>query len=452
MATVTLQGPRRRTRCFFESFVAWTKSFAAWGRKLSYWVRFYPATVGTTLDPAGADVGRRSGTYVAGLTEKGALMRVEQMQWTPESAWVSSMGQALGETADLVMLFGNKQHLRDPALISHVTGMYPQALMIGCSTAGEIRDIRVTDDTLVVTAVDFEHTVLRGELVEIAAPEDSFEAGERLAGLLPHEELSHVFVLSDGLNVNGSELVKGITLGLPEHVSVTGGLSGDGGRFEETLVLWRGEARHNAALAVGFYGDRIKIGCGSLGGWDSFGPERLITRSQGNVLYEMDGKSALELYKQYLGEHAEGLPATGLLFPLSLRARDGSAGVVRTILAVDEKEQSLTFAGDVPQGYYARLMKANFDRLIDGAVSAARSSSEPLQSSTAELAILISCVGRKMVLKQRIEEEVEGVRDVLGDKPVLTGFYSYGEISPFTPDAKCELHNQTMTITTFSET
>ncbi|HUK55712.1 MAG TPA: FIST C-terminal domain-containing protein [Nitrospiria bacterium] len=168
-------------------------------------------------------------------------------------------------------------------------------------------------------------------------------------------------------------------------------------------------------------------------------------------MYELDGKSALDLYRNYLGEHAKGLPATGLLYPLSLRIQEGTAGVVRTILSIDERERSMTFAGDVPEGAYARLMKANFDRLIDGAVGAAKISHEAIGSSAPDLAILISCVGRRLVLKQRIEEEVEGVQEILGDRTVLTGFYSYGEISPFSRDAKCELHNQTMTITTFSE-
>jgi hypothetical protein len=206
-----------------------------------------------------------------------------------------------------------------------------------------------------------------------------------------------------------------------------------------------------AVIAVGFYGERLRIGYASLGGWDPFGPERRITRSAGNVLYELDGRSALALYKLYLGDHAAKLPASGLLFPLSVRETAGAPGVVRTILAVDEETSTLTFAGDMPQGALAQLMKANFDRLIDGAVGAARTSYEAVGGSSPDLALLISCVGRKMVLKQRVEEEVEGVRDVLGERTVLAGFYSYGEISPFTPDARCELHNQTMTITTFAE-
>ena len=212
-----------------------------------------------------------------------------------------------------------------------------------------------------------------------------------------------------------------------------------------------GAPESGTVAAMGLYGDNLKVGYGSLGGWDSFGPERLVTKATANVLYELDGKPALDLYKQYLGDHAKGLPATGLLFPLSLRANEGDTGVVRTILSVNEQERSMTFAGDIPVGSYVRLMKANFERLIDGAAGAAKACHQGLAPSTPDLAVLISCVGRKLVLKQRIEEEVEGVREVLGEHAVLTGFYSYGEISPFTRSAKCELHNQTMTITTFSE-
>ena len=292
---------------------------------------------------------------------------------------------------------------------------------------------------------------MEGACIQIQAEENSFRLGERLAQSLEPRGLRHVFVLSNGLKINGSDLVRGLTSVLPLDVAVTGGLAGDGGRFLETPVLWGGDVQFDTVAAIGLYGDRLKIGYGSLGGWDPFGPERLITRSRGNRLYEFDGKSALELYKKYLGEHAKGLPATGLLFPLSIRTREGERGLVRTLLAIDDAEQSMVFAGDIPEGAYARLMKANFDRLIDGAVGAAKTNQDMMGSFPAELAILISCVGRKMVLRQRIEEEVEGVREVLGPQAVLTGFYSYGEISPHAPRSRCELHNQTMTITTLSE-
>lgn len=378
-------------------------------------------------------------------------MKIEQNHWTEAKGWQPGLPGQNGLSAQLVLLFGSRAVVGDESLLSQARAAYPQARIVGCSTAGEICCTSVSDDSLVVTAVEFERTRLEVSAILTDEIPDSFQAGKQLAQNLSKEDLVHVFVLSAGLNLNGSELVKGLTEALPSGVSVTGGMSGDGTRFKETLVVWDEHQAKDAVVAIGFYGRQLKIGYGSLGGWDTFGPERLITRSRGNVLYELDGKSALALYKRYLGEHAQGLPATGLRFPLSVRRGSGDDGVVRTILSVNEAEQTMTFAGDMPEGAYARLMKANFDRLIDGAVGAARTSCEALGANSPDLALLISCVGRKMVLQQRIEEEVEGVREVVGNHTVMTGFYSYGEISPFNLKAECKLHNQTMTITTLSE-
>jgi hypothetical protein len=377
-------------------------------------------------------------------------MQVEQSRWSQTKGWTPTPSGKLLGNAQLVLLFGSPACIKHAAWQQDIRNAYPYAHYLGCSTAGEICDTEVTDETLVATAIAFEHTQVHGTSLKLSAVSGSFQAGEQLAKSLPHESLVHVLVLSDGQNVNGSELVAGLTQHLPAGVTVTGGLAGDGDRFQETLVLWNAPPEPNIIAVIGLYGDRLKIGFGSFGGWDAFGPERIVTRSAGNILYELDGQPALALYKKYLGEHAKNLPASGLLFPLSLRNDTGDS-VVRTILSINDAEESLTFAGDLPHGGQVRLMKANFDRLIDGAMGAAQASFETIGKTSPELALLISCVGRKLVLKQRIEEEVEEVRDVLGQASTLTGFYSYGEISPFRPDAKSELHNQTMTITTLSE-
>jgi hypothetical protein len=387
-------------------------------------------------------------------------VRTEQRTWTRAREWVPATSGSLAHSAQLVIVFGATALLQDLQLMGSIRTSYPAAHILGCSTAGEICGAEVSDDSLVATAIHFEHTPVRTAQTSLDENADSQQAGEFLARALPQsvgavegrteEKLAHVLVLSDGLRVNGSDLVRGLMKHLPEGVAVTGGLAGDGARFRETLVF-KGDAPEKGAIAaVGLYGSRLKVGFGSLGGWDPFGPERVVTRSKGNVLFELDGRPALGLYKTYLGEHAEGLPATGLLFPLSVRVKPGDTALVRTILAVDEQQQSMTFAGDVPEGARARLTKANVDRLVDGAVGAAQAS-HPAGSVAPELAILISCVGRKLVLKQRVEEEVEGVREVLGKQAVLTGFYSYGEIAPFSLGERSELHNQTMTITTFAE-
>lgn len=349
----------------------------------------------------------------------------------------------------MLLAFGDTSRLSGGDVFAALRQAYPLAAIVGCSGAGEIHGSSVSDHSLVVTALHFEHTAVRLATATIGEMAESFSAGQAMAEALLGDELSHVLVFSDGLCVNGSELVRGFRSQLPPGVELTGGLAGDGERFQRTLVFADAPASERTLVAVGFYGSRLAVGYGSVGGWDTFGPERLITRSVGNVLFDLDGKPALELYKRYLGEHAAGLPATGLLFPLLLRSEDD--GVVRTILGVNEAEQSMTFAGDMPEGCHARLMKANFDRLVDGAVAAAEVSLHGQGGRAAQFALLISCVGRKLVLKQRIDEEVLGIRQILGNQLPFAGFYSYGEISPHHSGTPCQLHNQTMSITTLGE-
>ncbi|OGG31358.1 hypothetical protein A3A63_02225 [Candidatus Gottesmanbacteria bacterium RIFCSPLOWO2_01_FULL_46_9] len=381
-------------------------------------------------------------------------MKTEQKKWTKETGWATLSDQKLESTAGLVLVFGGKNVIQEVSHFDEIRRWYPSAHIVLASTAGEIINTQVNDDSLAVTAVQFEKSALQVAKASIREPNQSRACGETLAAALPHEGLVHVMVFSDGQLVNGTALVAGLTHVLPGTVSVTGGLVGSGYDFKETYVgLDEVPASGNIVL-IGFYGTSLKVGYGSLGGWDPFGPERVITKSKDNVLYELDGKPALALYKEYLGEKAKELPSSGLLFPLSVRFKTDKADVevVRTLLAVDEASQSMTFAGDMLEGAYAKLMKANFDRIIDGASSAASASRDGLGATDPELAVLISCVGRKLVLKGRVEEEIESVREVVGKAAAITGFYSYGEICPTAPTEKqCQLHNQTMTITTFRE-
>jgi hypothetical protein len=387
-------------------------------------------------------------------------MKTEQRTWTRERGWVPPVPGSLAPFAQLVLVFGATAAVQDLLVVESIRACYPAAHILGCSTAGEICGDEVSDDSLVSTAIHFEHTQLRTAKLSLSVTPDPEQAGEWLGRELPHslgakdgpseDKLVHVLVLCGGVSVNGSALVRGLVKHLPAGVAVTGGLAGDGVRFGETLVFTGDPPQSGAVAAVGLYGSRLQVGFGSLGGWDPFGPERLVTRSSGNILFELDGRPALGLYKEYLGEHSKGLPATALLFPLSVRITPSDTPLMRTILAVDERQQSMTFAGDIPEGARARLSKSNVNRLVDGAIGAAQVSF-PAGSASPDLAILISCVGRKLVLKQRVEEEIEGIREVLGARTTITGFYSYGEIAPFSHGNRCELHNQTMTITTFSE-
>ncbi len=379
-------------------------------------------------------------------------MKTEQSIYTGSGSWETKSNNNLGAIAQLVMVFGDRVLLKQQKYFDSVRNMYPLAEIVGCSTSGEIYKDEIYNSSIVCTAVYFEKTSIKIAVEKITSMADSFAVGERLVGQLEKEGLKHVLILSEGLTINGSELVKGINSGLSDSVSVTGGLAGDQADFNETLIVYNKPGVKNKVLAIGFYGESIQIGYGSLGGWDPFGVDRLVTRSEANVLFELDGQPALKLYKRYLGNHADELPASALLFPLSFMPDNSQIPIVRTVLSIDETNGSMTFAGDIPEGYTVQLMKASFGMLVDGANNAAEMAKISLKDSSPDLAILISCVGRKLVMKQSIEDELERVREVLGDTATMAGFYSYGEISPVKPfDQHCELHNQTMTITLFKE-
>ncbi len=378
-------------------------------------------------------------------------MKTAQFQWSRNEGWNPDLPSSGAGQQGIVFVFGARPLIQAGELVAELRDHFKGAAVLGCSTSGEIAGDAVVDDSVVATAVEFEHTRLRTACATITEAKSSYRVGEELARQLNDPSLRHVFVLSDGLKVNGSDLARGLASGVSEGVSITGGLSGDSTDFAETWVVTDEAAGPDQVAAVGLYGDQLRVGYASMGGWEPFGPVRTITRAEGNILYELDGRSALDLYKTYLGDHAAQLPASGLLFPILATQAHGGEGVVRTVLSVNEQDKSMTFAGDIPQGGTAQLMKTNVDDLVDGAMTAAQTSLSELGDAQPDLALLVSCVGRKLVMKQRIEEEVEAIRDVFGADTKIAGFYSYGELCPFHQGGDCRLHNQTMTITVFAE-
>lgn len=367
--------------------------------------------------------------------------------------WLAPLPSEFDSPNTLVLAFGATLYADHPDAFAELAAAFPRSVIAGCSTSGEIAGTQVSDSSISVAVACFTRTTLCRALTAVAGAGDSRAAGERLAAQLPANGLRAVFVLSDGLNVNGTALVEGLGGSLPSGVSISGGLAGDGSRFERTWVLDGSQPRQRHICAVGLYGDHVRVSHGCDGGWSDFGPERRITRSQGNVLYELDGQPALDLYKTYLGERAAGLPGTALLFPLAIR-RPGATGeaLVRTILGIDDAARAMTFAGDMPEGAVARLMRTNNDRLIDSATLAAVQASRAIAAGDAPLVISVSCVGRRLVLGERTEEEVETVALGAPARAGHVGFYSYGEISPaLGGSGVSELHNQTMTVTMLDE-
>lgn len=368
-------------------------------------------------------------------------------------AFVPQQLDALAEISpELVLAFGAPAFFMPGAAATRLADRFPGAALLGCSTAGEIDGSGVQNDAAVITAIKFEKSRVVAGTTDLADMADSRAAGTRLAKQVAASDLRAVLVFGQGLDINGSALVEGMSEVLGTTVPITGGLAGDNGAFARTWTLGQGGVSERALVAVGLMGDHLQIGHGSFGGWEPFGPARRITRCAGNILYELDGEPALAVYKRYLGDYARDLPASGLLFPFAMLGDDQkAAGLIRTILGVDEDQGSLTLAGEIFPGGSLKLMHASTDALVNGAEAAAKAVAAMARLPAPALAILVSCVGRKLVMGDRVDEEVEAVADVLGTGTVATGFYSYGEISPFAPGASCKLHNQTMTITTIAE-
>ncbi|HYD19160.1 MAG TPA: FIST N-terminal domain-containing protein [Patescibacteria group bacterium] len=368
------------------------------------------------------------------------------------------LGDALARAREISpqvsLLFAAPGFFADKDLIARAFAPVPQQAplnVIGCSTAGQISAGGVSDNGFSLLAMHFDATEVKTADAVLKSPDQSRAAGQEIGKKLAGANLSSIFVLSPGLNVNGSEFTRGILDAVGRKVVITGGLAGDGTSFAATQTLMNGQVYPDRAVAFGLYGDKVSVRSGSRGGWKPFGPIRRVTKAAANILYEIDGKPALRLYKDYLGDKAKDLPASGLLYPFSILREDNreDTGIIRTILAVDEAAESLVLAGDMPQGGLVRLMHADTDSLVDGARDAAAAAGNKNEAASATL--LVSCVGRKIIMGSDVEEEVEAVIAEIGRNSAYAGFYSYGEICPFSGSGAPELHNQTMTITHISE-
>ncbi|CAM4366802.1 FIST signal transduction protein [Zobellia nedashkovskayae] len=350
----------------------------------------------------------------------------------------------------LVLVFGNRYLLEDDTLFNEVKELFPSGHIVLGSTAGEIIDDTVLQDGVSLTAIEFEKCHFSVKRKNVSEIDNELLLGQSLLNEFSKEGLKHIFLVSEGSSINGSALIEGFEGVRINNIGLSGGLCGDDDRFERTLASYNESAKEGEVIAIGFYGESLEITSANYGGWTPFGPQRIITKSKNNILYELDGQPALDLYKKYLGEKAKELPTSALLYPLSVRVNENDEPLVRTILTIDDASNTMTLAGDVPEGARVQLMMSTVDDIVDGASIAAQYAMNG-RTNKPELAILISCVGRKLVMDQRTEEEVEEVISVIGTGAAVTGFYSYGEMAPFAGKDACRLHNQTMTLTLFSE-
>ncbi|KGL63837.1 FIST signal transduction protein [Polaribacter sp. Hel1_85] len=381
-------------------------------------------------------------------------MKTVQLRKNNTSDW-EYLSEKIELKEPLVLVFGNRFMLESDTIYNEIKEIFNDGHIVFGSASGDISTQSVNDDSLTITAIEFEKSsfiIKTTNVLENNSSEDidSFKVGKNLISQLPKEGLKHVFVLSEGSFINGSQFTRGMNAATQDNLLITGALCGDAARFEKTICSYNENPKAGEIVAIGLYGESLEVSFSINGGWTPFGPERVVTKSKGNVLYELDNLPALDLYKKYLGEKAKELPGAALLYPLNVKSKEDNNSIVRTILNIDEEENSMILAGDVFENSKVQLMMTNVDNIVNAAEKAAISASEARKNKP-ELAILVSCIGRKLVLDQRVEEEVEEVMEVVGKSTAITGLYSYGEIAPFIGENNCQLHNQTMTITLISE-
>lgn len=353
--------------------------------------------------------------------------------------------------APLVLVFGDRILLEKPNIFNDIKTMFPNGHIVFGSTSGDITAETVEENSITITAIEFEKSRFIIKTSNILNSEsNSYKTGFNLIKQLPDEGLKFVFVLSEGSFINGSQLTKGMNDATNNNVLITGGLCADAARFEKTIAAYNENPKQGEIVAIGFYGDTLEATFSIHGGWTPFGPERIVTKSSANILYELDNQPALDLYKKYLGEKSKELPGAALLYPLNVKSNNEKQSIVRSILNIDEDSNAMILAGDIPENSKVQLMMTNVDNIANASERAAKQALE-LRKNKPQLALLVSCIGRKLVLDQRVEEEIEEVVEVVGNQTTISGFYSYGEIAPFHGENTCQLHNQTMTITLISE-
>ncbi|MCD8439455.1 FIST signal transduction protein [Tenacibaculum finnmarkense] len=353
----------------------------------------------------------------------------------------------------LVLVFGNRFLLEDENIYNEIRAIFKQGHLVFGSTAGDISSETVADQSITITAIEFEkstYVIKRANVLSSANKTGSFQIGKELIQQFTQEGLRYVFLVSEGSFINASQLTKGMNAATNNNLLITGALCADAARFEKTVSSYNENPISGEIIAIGLYGESLEVSFAINGGWTPFGPERIVTKSKGNILYELDNKPALNLYKKYLGDKSKELPGAALLYPLKVKSTNNKQSIVRTILNINEADNSMILAGDILENSKVQLMMTNVDNIVNAAELAAINASE-LRTKKAELAILVSCIGRKLVLDQRVEEEVEEVVEVIGTQTTVCGLYSYGEIAPFNGENNCQLHNQTMTITLISE-
>jgi len=321
-------------------------------------------------------------------------------------------------------------------------------IIMGATTAGEIYanpmdGVYELEGSIVCMLVEVNSNALAMTVVEVEE-EDSYVVGEHI-GLWAKSYFRDVAIitLTSGLTFDNDAYTQGIISKGVEYAF--GGASGDNFALKETFVFSNTVISNYGVLALAIDKSRINILGARAFGWGGIGQEQIVTKSIKNIVYEIDDLPAINFYKRYLNVTSQDMPQMGLEYPLEVRRRNGQI-IYRAVLAIDEENGALIFAGHVEEKARVRISAPKGKSIIK---EVEKSTSDILSENpmfTPELALVFPCCSRKQILGHLTHLEIEAV--VTSANVPLIGFFAYGEIGAF--PGGYGFHNETF-VTAFLE-
>jgi len=336
----------------------------------------------------------------------------------------------------LVQIFSG---ILDKNLIQSIVNILKENIknvkIIGSSTDGEIIDGEVTNNQIILNFNIFENTQI--ETILLKKSTNSYKLGQELATKLITSNTKLIITFADALNVNGEEYIKGIQS--ISNVFIAGGLAGDNGLFKETFVFNEKEIITNGCVGVSLNSDTLKVSNEFGFNWEGIGKIMHITKSKGNIVYEIDGKTPVEIYRHYFGEDvAKDVVKIGVEFPLIIKKDNIS--IARAVVGQND-DGSLIFAGNINTGEKVQFGYGNIESILQKDEILFQN----LKNFDIESIFIYSCMARRRFLGKMIESEVKPFSKIA----TVSGFFTYGEF--FTFNNKNQFFNQTMTVLLLSE-
>lgn len=384
-------------------------------------------------------------------------------------AGVSAASEALsglsGRTPQVLMVFGAMRFdHRD--LLKGVMSIFGTVPIVGGTTAGEISTAGYSTGSVVVMAIASDYLQFVPGIGHNMSSDERACAVYMASDILSKGSFGQeaaLLVFPNGMGGDGLRVLDGLHSVLGPGFEILGGYLGDDERFQSTFQYYNGMVYRDAIVGLMIYYrmDCVRTGIGVRSGFESIGNSFVCTASEGNIVREFDHVRALDLYKDFLGEERSArLPGVCLEYPFGLidpeLSTDGSDMFqLRCGLSVDHAKGTISLAASIPSGSSVTLTTASRGDIIQGARMAAEQALAGLSGAIPRLVVMFSCVGRKLVLGRRIQEEVAAIKECFGEKVPLIGFYTYGEIGPVNKMKPgydiAKFHNETVVLWVIGE-